>query len=628
MRTQIIIFVIVATIFGLCQWKSDLASEVRAAVRECADSMQQGNWQGAAPHLYALPAKTSVLMPQLPAGWLKEIADNGAFGPASRILSAQQSQHLLNISRRRIALHAFAHTSGYIVVAKKCGVWQIVACRHLSEPAVVWPGSETVWCGLEMGKVVVKQSGECRFLAWTELLSGEATESSTPPSKPVVREVVVEHVIPVVDKKPAPVIPETPANETVTEQTEAKAVSKKCIFRFKNGVESETTVPLRATIKDMASGQVSEIGEEMELKPGRYEIELEQEGYKPYRQELDLTDKPGEPTFFHYTFEPLPRQLFWRFRADYPEGEEVQPDTFTINGVSPVSPASIQPGVNLIEVSKDGYAPLREQVVIQAGRAPYFLGKTLLVRERQLSLDILDKETRQPLSPDNITIQGESIANGKAIMLKPGEYEYGVTIAGYLPLTNKVVIPAGSGIYRLPVFINKIAPAVPEKTTATTAARQVMALPSEFFVIDGIDYSYEFSIDDRPLPPEAVTIQRSGEQTTVSLAIPESGKQLRVAAGYLSCDYALPQLPEQLQEFSHIALESWKAHFEKLFRQAGKDATIDALSNFFASDAMVKKMKQSCDPEMLKELVMYIQDWPIPPQLLKQIEDTLTQEKK
>jgi hypothetical protein len=626
MRIQLVIFVIIATVAGLSSWPPDIAGEAREAVNACVVHMQKGNWQGSKPYLFAVSSQDCSTMPEMPSDWLKEICQKGQFGPASLLLDKEEYARLARLTHKRMDLQAFAQQSGYIALAKKNGTWQIVACRHLGEPLLL-PGSNMVWDGLEMGKIVMRKAGTPEHVAWQEL-GHELSQA-----KPVAREIATEHVIPVVDKKPErPVTPEQATVEPQPPVADKKPevpvlTTKKCIFQFNNRVEPENPVSMRVTIKDTASGEVRVIQEEMELPLSRYELDLQQEGYKAYREEITVDGHPGEPVFFHYTFEPLPRQLLWFFKSDYPEGEELQPDKITVNGESVVQPTRLQPGVCQVEASKDGYATWREQILVKASSKPYFLSSVLRVREREFSLEIIDRQSNQKLIPDKITIQGETVVGDRPVMLKPGEYELAVTIAGYQTATRKVAIPAGSGLYRLPFFMAKTAPAT-ANAPDPVAAPYTMLLHGETIVLDGITYGYEFSSDDHPLPPQSVGIQHKGEKTIATIAVPESAKVLSIAAGYFYNTYTLPQLPEQLEEFNYIALEAWKGHFEKLFRQAGKESTVDALASFFSQESNVKKIKDNNDVEALKDLVMYIQDWPIPPQLLKQIEDSLYQEKK
>lgn len=134
------------------------------------------------------------------------------------------------------------------------------------------------------------------------------------------------------------------------------------------------------------------------------------------------------------------------------------------------------------------------------------------------------------------------------------------------------------------------------------------SLNKNFFKKDNINYIYEFIIDGKKLPEEAIEIKKLQTRLVYHLRIPREAKNLQINEGYscrrISCDDIYPGM--YLGKMDQISLIALKKHLNLIQKDPAKKWTV--LHRLINSSRFNKKAKQ-CYYENFDDFIAYIKTW-------------------
>jgi formylglycine-generating enzyme required for sulfatase activity len=182
------------------------------------------------------------------------------------------------------------------------------------------------------------------------------------------------------------------------------------------------------------------LGSRFLVRPGRYTVVAEKEGYRRLEREVEVTPE-GQPPF-RFTLSPLPGRLV----VDTGEvsGAEVVVDGRVV-GATPLRGAAVEAGAHDVAVRAEGFVEFHTRLEV-AGRG---------VEER---LDVTLQPNSAPVSfasaPEGATVRVDGRALGKTPLtahVSAGDRRVDVALGGYRPQERRLKVVAGQAL-TLPAF--------------------------------------------------------------------------------------------------------------------------------------------------------------------------------
>ena len=696
MRASIVLLAMAAMIGLINLMQPPAQHDPRLTVTNFVARLAQQDWPGAY-RLVETPPKFFATEQWPQVDWLRNLSEAGQWASATQLLGQIEATRIMQ-SPATGQIMALATGEGYIALRSHRDGWKIVACRRTNLPASHWPHEQLEWVGFEHGQFILRDQGVYRPMVASDLGATPLTPSVKPePDK-----------IAVPDPQPPVKDPQSPDTTQVKPPVTPVAIPpvtpeppkpKKLFLQIGYSVMHElgSQQPI-ALLRNLANQDTTLIrDQETSIMPGKYELTISEDGYDQCLEPVDVPVNEEQIFYFRYTLQATPRKFSVLLRLN--DNAQTEPDQILLNGEPLLAHKPVKPGQYELQISKEGYETIREKISILANLQEFKLVRQLTAATREVLVTILDKESGQRLIADQLELDSSKQSAEAALSLVPGAHEVLVTIKGYRPLAQSITIPAGSGPYRLTLFMEAVKPAaVPTtnsqrgliflfvndagaivvplatsvngkpyqpvntypvnstvkvmatfaeyqtyladlavesgdgplevKSVLTSLQKRQVRLPAALTALDALETPYEFLADSRPIESQHAQIVRDGELLDASIKLPATTKNLRIVVAYWYGDYAVDKLPTEIREFEKISLDDWKNHFETMFRRVGKDAAVEAIVQFFNDAVNLKKLKASADSVEIKELVLYMQDWPVPPQILSGLEQRILEADK
>ncbi len=190
-----------------------------------------------------------------------------------------------------------------------------------------------------------------------------------------------------------------------------------------------TSTPKDATIflNNSDKGQTDNQFFEM---PGNYDLKLTKSGYLNIEEKITITNE-GTNTLNYKLIKNSGTITF----TTTPSDVEIRINTRLFNTKN----IELVPGEYQIEVTKDGYLPYSETIVLNLGD------------KLQRTIDLMKNSgiITFTTTPSNAEIRiNTQLYNSKKIELVPGTYEIEVSKDGYLPLKETIALNLGDSLYR------------------------------------------------------------------------------------------------------------------------------------------------------------------------------------
>ena len=211
--------------------------------------------------------------------------------------------------------------------------------------------------------------------------------------------------------------------------------------------------PVAVMLISLKTGKKQKIDRQTKLVPGKYKLQIQRNGYQPIEEEI--TVPPGQGAYYlQRTLQPAPRKLIIAITADYPPGAKIQPDEIVFSG-KPLTGAVVKPGRYTLEILKNGYQGLTERVHIRPSQQPFLVVRTLSVLPRPVQLQIVDKQSKEQLTAQNVRIDGKKISLRGLFELRPQRYQVEIWVKGYQNFQDTISVPPGSGPHSIRIEMIK-----------------------------------------------------------------------------------------------------------------------------------------------------------------------------
>ncbi len=175
------------------------------------------------------------------------------------------------------------------------------------------------------------------------------------------------------------------------------------------------------------SGQeVNTVGK---IKPGKYALVIEKAGYQTLNSNVSIPAGTTE----HIVMERLitkPRVVQYNI-TDSETGEVISPDVITLGDARVTGAADFKPGKKQLQIKTQGYVPLTEEMELPVGTGPYTIVRSLKPANRLVKYEIKGDYNNANLTPDELTLNGESYKDYGKLYVRPGDYDLVVYVPGY-----------------------------------------------------------------------------------------------------------------------------------------------------------------------------------------------------
>lgn len=206
-------------------------------------------------------------------------------------------------------------------------------------------------------------------------------------------------------------------------------------------VFTDAVTPDRIALNDQ------EVNDTSKVKPGKYKLEINKEGYEPIVRNNVMITPSERPYLIEEFMKTLPREVMFQLTGDYREDEQLTPDEVTFNGrYVKVTGTSVRPDKYRVVISKKGYEPISESYVIEPKSTTYVVKGKMTSLPRRVQTNIFASfPARLRIFPDTCTLNGKDVATVENF--KPGTYTLYIKHRGYHPITREVEIPPSSEPY-------------------------------------------------------------------------------------------------------------------------------------------------------------------------------------
>lgn len=228
--------------------------------------------------------------------------------------------------------------------------------------------------------------------------------------------------------------------QIVDAQNRNKIEPSQVLIGSQRVVDGQKVKPCIQPLKIEASGYetLTESGFEVPVGEGAYEIA---------RALNPATTAP----VFTPTPVPAPSKITLQFKitGDVPKGEEIAPESVTIDGESVAADDEIKAGSHEVVISQPGYEVYKKQIQVPAGSPIYTLTAELISLPRALDIAISydvypSPQQAQKLGEHELYLQnadgGERLAVKNGDKVKPGMYDLTLTRTAYNDVRDRLRI--------------------------------------------------------------------------------------------------------------------------------------------------------------------------------------------
>lgn len=185
------------------------------------------------------------------------------------------------------------------------------------------------------------------------------------------------------------------------------------------------------------------------VKPGKYPLLLKKAGYHSISDTCDI--EPSElPYEKNIIIDPQYVLVKYEVTTDHDPKTPILPDSIVLNDKIVDQKTAFYPGEYMLKISKNGYEPIEKAIEIIPSDQPQIIKETLVSIPREVEL-IATSDTNERVEPEVATLNSTDISGN---LFRPGKYALDVQASGYYPHRSETAIPAGEGLYQIPITIN------------------------------------------------------------------------------------------------------------------------------------------------------------------------------
>ena len=174
------------------------------------------------------------------------------------------------------------------------------------------------------------------------------------------------------------------------------------------------------------------LGERHLLRPGRYTLRADKEGYKPLKQEFEVEGSGNQTVSF--SLEKLPGLV--TFRSAPVTAASVQVDGQTI-GATPLDDFELSPGAHQVRIEADRYQVFETELDVQGENTRQVLEAELAPAWARIAISSDPKQAE-------IRVDGELLASAPAVLeMLEGERLVEVSAPGYKTVERNLRVVAG-----------------------------------------------------------------------------------------------------------------------------------------------------------------------------------------
>ncbi len=221
-----------------------------------------------------------------------------------------------------------------------------------------------------------------------------------------------------------------------------ESLPRKMNVSVKSSYEGRKIIP-----DTMKLGQ-EELKDGIDVKPGIYKLEIKKEGHKEIVGEELVIEPSKSPYNLDKMLEALPVMVEYELTNDYNE-DPTEPDVITLAGGDMENPIEktgtpFNPGKYSLKIEKLGFAPIKQDIVIEPSNMPYKITQMLESLPREIISKIID-DLGEELMPI-VTLDDNDVTSGP---FKPKRYKLLIDVPGYYPVEEEIDIEPSDMEYTL-----------------------------------------------------------------------------------------------------------------------------------------------------------------------------------
>ncbi len=286
-------------------------------------------------------------------------------------------------------------------------------------------------------------------------------------------------------------------------------------------------IPEKAMVQDIEVKNK----ENFSIAPGLKKISATAKGFLPYTEDVEIVP---DDAVWEKTIEMTPEPK--------PEPEKVE---------TPVVPEKKE---------ENPSQPKETKTEQQTSDSPKEETK---IATRPVLILAKDPKTNLLLNPFQILLDGKEIQQGHSFPTGV-KSNLKVSYQGFQTWESEIIIQEGTEVFEIDV------PLMP-------LVKYVFQSTQNMMNIDGIDYSYSFYLNNKPLEKHHLKEEKIQDNYTFTLYLPSTATKLLIKAGYYYADTMLERQEDILPQLSQIQVYDLVVHLDKILSESGEDAAIGAI---------------------------------------------------
>lgn len=261
----------------------------------------------------------------------------------------------------------------------------------------------------------------------------------------------------------------------------------------------------------------------------------------------------------------------------------------------------IKPGSYNLKVSQPGYNfGANKTIDIPPSENPYLINESLLAKKRQISFQMLDKDTQTLVESSEVVDLATKAKVTFADKFQPGQTSnFRVKFKKYQTVDTTTTIPAGEGPFALHVPLTKL---VSIEFTIRKNKENV----------NGIEYEYTYSVDNKPLEEHHIEQEKGIGRTYYIVMVPPKAKNFRAFMGYMFIQRSLARFRSGmgLGRPENISVPKLITHLDRITTkdERGRRAALEVMEKLLKSFRNRKMLKQLHASER-DQLISYLESW-------------------
>ncbi|WP_372364845.1 hypothetical protein [Candidatus Uabimicrobium sp. HlEnr_7] len=350
--------------------------------------------------------------------------------------------------------------------------------------------------------------------------------------------------------------------------------------------------PTRLFVRSIRMAPLGLLSEQREIKrgdsikPGSYLLTIKQYGYDTIevKQHVWPDDRPY---IIDQKLHAKPIPLSCMITRDVPPPSDLPPYQVSIIPKKTRvlfmfhGPPQLHPGLYDIKITQQGYRSINKEVYIRPSEEVFFITGNLKAHKRKIAFamkDAIGQEANiyklQNLKTKKFISKKDEFSPGKKL-------ELCAKFTNYPTVIFKMKIVPGVKPQRLPIPLVRLQPLY-------------FSISQNQFVIDGISYDFDFTIDGKKVEQHHIEIHKK-DKYNYRIMMPMSSKKIRFYHGYLFAEKSIVSVQNRwiIPHLDNIAISRLINHLERIRNQSSPEKQLLLLQKLTAKSSF-RKMVQNC----------------------------------